>query len=193
MRHYPTIWFLRHGQTEWNKVYRLQGQDDSPLTEQGQADARLQAKLLVPVLATDPDVIVSPLGRTRQTARIALGGAAYRTDPRLMEIHAGDWQGRLRDDILSDHPRLAESQATALDIYAAAPGGEGLDAFQARIKDFLNDLTRPSVIIAHGLLGQILRAEVCGVPLSEAGRLSNQQGCVYHLDHGRETVLEHIA
>lgn len=188
MTRYPTIWFLRHGQTEWNSVWRLQGQLDSPLTAQGIADARRQAVLMAPVLRENPALFVSPLGRARQTADIALGGAAYRTDPRLMEIHAGDWQGRTRQEILAEVPTLAEAPALAL--YAAAPNAEGVAAVRARVQAFLAELTRPSVVIAHGLLGQLLRAEVCGMDPAAAGSLSNRQGCVYLLENGQEQVLE---
>ena len=192
MATYPKIWFLRHGQTEWNRAFRLQGQLDSPLTAQGIADAQRQAQLMPPILAQAPAIYVSPLGRTRQTADIALGGAAYVTDDRLMEIHAGAWQGRLRDDILAEHPTWAARHPTALEIYEAAEGGEGIAAFHARICAFLADLTEPTVIVAHGLLGQVLRAEVCGLTLQQAGHLSNDQGCVYLLENGQETVLEAI-
>lgn len=192
MPHYPKIWFLRHGQTEWNKAYRLQGQLDSPLTRQGIADAERQAVLMAPVMQMEPACFVSPLGRAQQTARIALSGGAFRNDDRLMEIHAGAWQGRYRDDIMAEHPEWAESQPTALEIYEAAEEGEGLAAFHHRIKAFLDELTKPSVIVAHGLLGQVLRAEVCGIDLAQAGHLSNDQGCVYLLENGVETVLEHM-
>ena len=187
---YPKIWFLRHGQTEWNKAYRLQGQLDSPLTERGIAEAHRQALILPPILATAPDVFASPLGRARKTADIALQQTPYRTDPRLMEIDAGAWQGMLRADIMAAQPEWAADDPTALQIYEAAQGGEGLAAFQARISDFLGDLTGPSVIVAHGLLGQVLRAIVRGVDPQQAGALSNRQGCVYVLENGAETVLE---
>ncbi len=190
MREYPKIWFLRHGQTEWNRAYRLQGQLDSPLTDQGIADAQRQARLIAPILADQPPIFVSPLGRTLHTARIALNGAPFQTDERLMEIHAGAWQGRLRSDILADHPEWETRNFTALDIYEAAQGGEGLAAFHERIVAFLSDLTVPSVIVAHGLLGQVLRAEVCGIGISRAGQLTNKQGCIYVLENGIETVLE---
>ncbi len=190
MKHYPKIWFLRHGQTEWNKAYRLQGQLDSPLTAQGIADAERQAELIRPVLSQSPDIFVSPLGRTVQTAEIALAGAAYRLDERLMEIHAGVWQGRLRTEILAERPDWPGGQPTALEIYETAQGGEGLNAFQARIRSFLEDLTGPSVVVAHGLWGQVMRAEVRGLDMAQAGHLSNDQGCVYVLENGQETLLQ---
>ncbi len=190
MTTYPKIWFLRHGQTEWNKVYRLQGQLDSPLTDQGVAEAHRQAAMMPAILAQKPSLFVSPLGRTRQTADIALCGLPYATDPRLMEIHAGKWQGMLRADILSADPTWAETCPTALEIYEAADGGEGLAALHTRVCGFLSDLSGPSVIVAHGLLGQVLRAEARGLPLNKAGALSNHQGCIYVLENGQETLLE---
>jgi len=190
MTSYPKIWFLRHGQTEWNRAFRLQGQLDSPLTAQGLADARRQAEIMVPILAGDPPCFVSPLGRTVQTADIALAGRGYATDPRLMEIHAGLWQGRTRDDIMAAHAAWAATDPAALEIYEQAEGGEGLAALNERVVSFLAGLDAPSVIVAHGLWGQVMRAEVCAVPLAQAGRLSNHQGCVYLLENGSEIVLE---
>lgn len=189
LQSYPPIWFLRHGQTEWNRAFRLQGQMDSPLTEQGIAEAKAQAALIGPILLRSPAVAVSPLGRTRQTADIVLGGREYATDPRLMEIDAGAWQGRLRNEILVERPDLAQTSPTALQIYQAAPDGEGLERFHNRIAAFLEDLTGPTVIIAHGLLGQVLRAQVCGLSLDAAGHLPNLQGCIYHLEKGQEHIL----
>ena len=190
MPDFPKIWFLRHGQTEWNRAYRLQGQLDSPLTEQGLADARRQARIMAPILDSDPTLFASPLGRARQTADIALAGAEYTTDDRLMEIHAGDWQGQFRAQIMAAHPEWAETNPSPLAIYEAAPGGEGLEQFHDRIRSFLSHLTGPSVIVAHGLLGQVLRAEVRGLDFEAAGQLSNRQGCVYLLINGVEIVLE---
>ena len=169
---------------------RLQGQLDSPLTPQGRQEAARQAALIAPILAQNPAVIVSPLGRTLETAAIALGGRGFQTDERLMEIDAGAWQGMLRSEIFALRPEWAATRPTALEIYDVAEGGEGLAAFKARIIAFLRDLTGPTVVVAHGLLGQVLRAHVCGLGITEAGQLSNIQGCVYVLEDGTETVWE---
>ncbi|KZY51607.1 histidine phosphatase family protein [Sulfitobacter sp. KE29] len=190
MSAHPKIWFLRHGQTEWNRAFRLQGHLDSPLTDQGIAEAERQAQIMPSILAQKPDILVSPLGRAQQTARTALNGAAFQTDARLMEIHAGDWQGATRDEIFAAYPDLAARDPAPLEIYAAAPGGEGLAAFRARIRAVLDSLIAPTVLVAHRLWGQVLRAEVCGVAPAEAGRLSNRQGCVYLLENGSERILE---
>lgn len=190
MTSYPKIWFLRHGQTEWNRAFRLQGQLDSPLTEQGIAEARRQALIMPEILAQTPSIYASPLGRVRHTADIALCGAIYQTDARLKELSAGEWQGLLGADILAKHAELAAQNPSVLDIYEAAPGGEGLSALSARVHAFLADLTGPSVVVAHGLLGQVLRTRVRGLDMSQAGDLSTEQGVVYELENGCEQVLE---
>lgn len=182
----PPIWFLRHGQTEWNLEGRLQGRKDSPLTGLGRAQAGHQARILSDMLeqvAQGPGgCFASPLGRAQETARIALAGRGFVTDPRLSEIAAGAWEGRLRAEVATGEGDLF--------LYAGAPGGEGLDALQARVAAFLADLTGPSVVVSHGLLGKVLRGQACGLDAEGMDRLSNLQGCVYLLENGAETVLE---
>ena len=76
-----------------------------------------------------------------------------------------------------------------MEFYCAAPDGEGFDVFQARVNAFVDTLTEPTVIVAHGLSGQLLRGALCGLSRDELGQLSNRQGCVYVLENGAETVL----
>lgn len=182
---YPKIWFLRHGQTEWNAVGRIQGRLNSDLTEQGRADARKQAGLIAPFLDEVEQgaggIYASPQGRAQDTARIALGGRDYVVDARLAEINTGDWEGQLRADVAPG--------GTDIDAYAAAPGGEGMAALQARVEEFLSALTGPSIIVSHGILGKVLRAQACGLNATEMKALSNLQGCVYVLENGREEIL----
>ncbi len=158
---YPTIWFLRHGETFWNAERRIQGQLESDLTPRGTRQAEIQARLMAPALASGPPCYVSPLRRAQQTAGIALAGRSFLTDPRMAEAHAGDWQGLLRADVDRDNHDQVDGRTPSLEVFLKAPGSEGFDAFQTRIQAFLDDLTEPSVIVAHGLLGQVLRGLVC--------------------------------
>ena len=48
MKSYPKVWFLRHGETEWNAEGRVQGQTESVLSERGRVHAQQQAKLMAP-------------------------------------------------------------------------------------------------------------------------------------------------
>jgi broad specificity phosphatase PhoE len=189
MEGYPKIWLLRHGQTEWNAQGRIQGQLNSVLTPLGITQAHRQAALMPEILATGPQVYVSPLGRAQQTARIALADTAFTTDARLAEVHAGDWQGLKRTDVMRRWPDMFHADTAALDLFTAAPNGEDFAGFQRRVADFLGDLRGPSVVVAHGLLGQVLRGLACGLTRAQMGALANEQGCVYVLERGRERVL----
>jgi len=185
----PKIWFLRHGETYWNAERRIQGQLESDLTSKGRQQAQAQAQLMSPILAQAPDCYVSPLGRAQQTALIALGQTPFHTDARLAEAHAGEWQGLLRDEVRRDFPKIVAPDVSALEMFVAAPGGESFEVFQGRIVDFVTDLTGPSVIVAHGLLGQVLRGLILGLSRPQMSNLPNEQACVYLLENGTETVL----
>lgn len=85
------IYLVRHGETEWNRAGRMQGQLDSPLTERGQAQARAVGETLAELTngANGLALVASPLGRTMATATIiaeALDSLNIATDARLMEM-----------------------------------------------------------------------------------------------------------
>ena len=187
MSPHPPIWFLRHGETDWNAARRIQGQLESRLTELGRTQAAEQGRIVASILDSRPDILVSALLRADETARIALGARPFRSDPELMEIHAGDWQGPYYDDLLAERADLRG--LSALEIFADAPGGEGLAAFRARVAGVLGRLSGPTVIVAHGLWGQVLRGLVLRLDDRPVSRLDNLQGVVYALRDGAETVL----
>nr|WP_309502239.1 histidine phosphatase family protein [uncultured Roseovarius sp.] len=186
MPDYPDIWFLRHGETLWNREGRIQGRRDSDLTSRGRAQAAQQATIVAPivpkVLAAGGAIHVSPLGRARATAEIAMPGLPYEINPDLAEVGTGAWEGCLKADL--------PQGGFDLDIYAAAPDGEGFDILQARVRRFLDSLDGPAIVVSHGLLGQVMRGLVCGLDRAGMAALPNRQGCVFLLRGGVETLLE---
>ncbi len=128
MTDFPEVYFLRHGQTEWNLQGRFQGQKDSPLTALGRVQAEDQGRLLRALIADwrAVDLWVSPLGRTRKTAEIALRNVPAMPEivPELAEINVGGWQGLRRAEIEKLEPRLAiGSQSERFEVYFSSPGG----------------------------------------------------------------------
>lgn len=183
---WPDIWFLRHGQTEWNLAGRIQGRLDSDLTALGRAQAQQQAGLMSDiaqrVTSCGGCIHVSPLGRARQTAALALPGRALTIDARLAEVATGLWEGLLKADLPQGE--------TDLDTYTSAPGGEDLETLIARVRSFADDLVTPSIVVAHGMLGQVLRGLAQGINPDKMGAQDNGQGCVYYLSSGHETRLD---
>lgn len=123
---------IRHGETDWNVEGRYQGQADPPLNECGLGQAHHLAEELrgvgLNVLYT------SPLRRALQTAQILAGtlGLPLQIEPRLMEIHQGDWQGRLHAEIAAHYPNLFRRWQTE-PWTVTLPGGESLAQVQVRV------------------------------------------------------------
>lgn len=103
---------IRHGPTAWNAEKRAQGRTDVPLSAEGRAKV---ATWRAPDILTGLPVVASPLGRAQETARLLFGNAA--TEPRLVEMAWGKWEGRtigeLRDT-LGD--AMAQNEARGFDF-----------------------------------------------------------------------------
>ncbi|MEW6223436.1 MAG: histidine phosphatase family protein [Chloroflexota bacterium] len=149
-----TLVLLRHGESEWIRENRFQGQAETPLSAVGRRQASLAAERLarphaspaLPVPLGRPiEIVHSPLARTRATAE-AVGtaiasepeGAAIpvRPEPGIMEIGQGEWEGVTHDEIMRRWP--AELSAWRRRPHEAwAPGGESIAQVQARVRPAL--------------------------------------------------------
>jgi len=98
------ILLARHGETEWNRVGRWQGQADPPLNDTG----RQQARVLAAQLEDDgiAAVFSSDLRRARETARIVAErlGLPLTEEPALREIDVGSWSGLTREEVRDRYP-----------------------------------------------------------------------------------------
>lgn len=146
---------IRHGVTGWNREYRFQGQIDTPLAEEGIAQARDTARRL----ATWPleAVYTSDLLRARQTAEAiaAPHGLALRVEPRLRERHYGRFEGRTREEIERDDAQAYRRWRAREPDFALPGGGETLVALYARVEQALLELAqrhagRTIVVVTHG-------------------------------------------
>lgn len=197
MRDLPPLYILRHGETVWNREGRCQGHLDAPLTDLGRAQAARQGHILrdqvMPAHAHAP-IWVSPLGRTQATWAIAAEAAglshrAIRTEPNLAEVHMGDWQGRLREDVLTDDAR-ARAQPNLFELSLNTPNGESYAALEARLKACLAGITHPTICVTHGITSLVLRGLVRGLSRADMAGQGHDQGVVYCLRDGQEHRLE---
>ncbi len=190
----PELLILRHGETEWNRQGRWQGDLDSPLTPEGEAQARAMGDLLrdLGVTPATHAFHTSPIRRARCTAALVLAAqgadeAVLIEDARLREISVGDWTGRTRDEIRATSG-LAED-ASFLDYYAAAPGGESFAAIAHRVQAFLAGVTGPSVIVTHGITSRVIRALALGWSVDRIADLPGGQGVIHRIDKGRHDEI----
>ncbi|NJM34096.1 MAG: histidine phosphatase family protein [Rhodomicrobium sp.] len=183
----PLIYFIRHGQTDWNAERRFQGQLDVPVNDTGRGQAARNGRTLAGIVA-DPaafDFVSSPLRRAAETMEIirremALAPDAYRTDPRLMEIHVGDWQGRWTREIFGD----AQHHDGGWDFVHPGEGGESYAMLSARVLAWLAEVKSDTVVTAHGGVMRCLRRHFLGLDQAEAFKLDAPQDKVLRIDSG---------
>ena len=156
------ILLVRHGQSEWNALHRLQGQADIALSKTGRA----QADALRPVIEEIGPcrAVTSDLARVRETAR-RVGAPDAVPDPALREIDVGDWTGRAIPDIIAD----SEAQYLAWRAGTGTPpGGEHWDDFVNRVTGVIHrEAERPCdnlLIACHGGVIRAILQRFLGLP-----------------------------
>lgn len=183
-----TLYFVRHGQTDWNKAHRLQGHTDIPLNETGRAQAKHNGQTLVTLIGGNTqtiDFVASPLSRALEIMRseLELQRTGYRTDHRLIEIDLGDWNGLTADQARALSPDL-HARRTANKYEIPAPGGECYRDVALRVADFLSDIRQDTVIVCHGAAGRTMRALYLRLRPDEISILDEPQDKVYRLCNG---------
>lgn len=159
------LFFVRHGETEWNAVRRMQGQWNSDLNERGRRQAEVNGKLLAGLGIQA--LFASPLDRTRQTAEI-IGRhvdlpVVY--DERIKEWDCGVWSGQLYDDVAERWPQ--EWSALLADrFHYRGPGCENYPDMMRRAGPFLEEIqAQPAgavAIVSHGMIGRVMVSMLLG-------------------------------
>jgi broad specificity phosphatase PhoE len=190
----PNVYYIRHGETEWNAEGKLQGGQDIPLNDLGRTQAANAGSILAGLFARDGRseqslaFVASPLGRARSTMELVRGAlklpaSGYAIDDRLREIGYGDWEGST----------LAQMQASDPDVFAARqaekwtvppPGGETYAAVQVRVRDWYDELTADTVAVAHGGTARALMVALGIETPDSAADLTIEQGAVYVFGDG---------
>jgi broad specificity phosphatase PhoE len=191
----PTIYYIRHGETEWNALGRLQGVQDVPLNAKGVKQAADAGAILVRLLARDRrDVtsvafVSSPLGRARTTMELVRGALKlrpdqYAIDGRLREIGYGAWEGLTLEEAEARDPRIY-ARRLADKWTVAAPGGESYADVQRRVSDWYAQVASDTVAVAHGGTARTLMVALGLETPQSAADLLIEQGVVYVFSDGR--------
>lgn len=184
------IWFIRHGETDWNREGRLQGQRDIPLNDLGREQAAEAGRRL---LAAVPEAgrlpwLVSPLSRTVETATLAraaigLDPPGFVTDSRLMEITFGRWEGHTWHDLKKRERELAKARKADKWNFVP-PAGESYAMLAKRIMPWLEGAPDEAVIVSHGGVARVLLTMLAGLPPRDAPYQDIRQGEVLRLVSG---------
>jgi probable phosphoglycerate mutase len=184
----PPIYFVRHGETDWNLQGLIQGWTDTPLNAKGHVQARAVAQALsaIPGVSAGLHFVVSPLMRARQTmshiaGALALDEARIAVEPAVQELGFGVWEGKPFWELKASPLYPAHPE----DRYVWRPErGESYEDGHLRITRWLDTLDRPTVVVAHGAIGRCLIAEITGLARRDVVGLVMRQGFYCRLEGG---------
>lgn len=146
--------FVRHGETDWNRIGRVQGSSDIALNELGHR----QAARLANFLETAPldAIYVSTSRRAIETAEALTKNRTLIPiqSAQIVEINYGHWEGQTSDQILEKWPQeWADFKRDSINY--RPPAGETIAQLHARLEAFISDVTKKHTsgrvaVVSHG-------------------------------------------
>lgn len=194
------LYFVRHGETDWNVVKRLQGRTDIPLNERGVELARRTGEALRDVSFTR--AFASPLSRAMETARLILGEREIPVvpDERIIEIAFGEYEGMCSRE---DHYEIPDPDFRNFfqnpAAYRHPKGGESFEQLMERTKAFIRDITSREeweeeiiLVATHGAAVRGLLNAVDGTPVADFWHGRVPQNCSVSIVKNRRGVMKLI-
>ncbi len=188
----PRLLLVRHGETEWNRQKRFQGQIDVPLNDNGRSQSGQAAEYLkqIPIRYA----VTSPMLRPKETAEIILQyhpDVQLELEENLREISHGLWEGKLESEIESEFPgELQRWQTTPETVQM--PAGENLQqvweraiaAWDAIVEAAVN---RPepgiTLVVAHDAINKAILCYVLGLGPANFWNFKQGNGAVSVIDY----------
>lgn len=194
-----TLILVRHGESEWNRAGRIQGQVNSPLTDLGIDQAKaIRDHLSGILLNQELEIYTSPLDRAIQTAEIIAQGIDHPSskiiiEERLNDFNVGEISGTFGwDKVAEIFPEQA--QLRLQDPMRFHPsGGESGAEFEARLRSLLEDLMDDGALklmVSHGIVNKFIRGILKNLSGKEMVQLGESQNTIYRLEQGEETEIK---
>lgn len=201
----PRLLLVRHGETEWNRASRFQGQIDIPLNENGKKQAQKAANFLRDVHLDF--AVSSPLSRPKETAEIIL--EHHREVPLelqadLTEISHGLWEGKLEKEIVAEYADLLNQWKEAPET-VQMPDGENLQQVWERAMACWQDIVaaesefdtpRTGIVVAHDAINKVVICALLGLQPDNFWNIKQGNGAVTVIDYPQgatgEPVLQAI-
>jgi phosphoserine phosphatase len=186
----PRFLLIRHGETDWNRAGKFQGQIDVPLNEYGRSQAILAAEFLKTI---EIDFgFTSPMLRPKETAEIIIKdrqGLTLIEDADLREIGHGLWEGKFEAEIESEYPgelKRWHSHPESVQM----PEGENLQdvwdratAAWHQILTKVGNETQTGIVVAHDATNKVLLCYLLGLGLADIWKIKQGNGAVTVIDY----------
>jgi broad specificity phosphatase PhoE len=185
----PRLLLVRHGETDWNRDGRFQGQIDIPLNAKGVSQAQAARAFLAPM--TIHRAYTSTMARPRQTAEVILAdhpGVPLTSTPGLKEIGHGLWEGRLEQDIAATWPALLADWKRAPQT-VRMPEGETLQQVWDRSLATWHTIVRglasweTALVVAHDAVNKTILCALLGLSPAHIWMVKQGNGGVSVVDY----------
>ncbi|WP_088243668.1 histidine phosphatase family protein [Calothrix rhizosoleniae] len=185
------LFLVRHGETDWNRQGRYQGQTDVTLNQQGTLQSQKLSDLMQNV---ELDLIVSSsMSRAKETAEIILHHHPHvnlQLDDGFKEITHGFWEGKLETDIAQDFPEDFQQWLTK-PAQLQLSSGENLQKlwqrsvkiFDAIVEEALSKKLKTILVVAHGGINQVLVCHIMGLSPENFWNFRQSNGSVSVIDY----------
>lgn len=180
---------VRHGESEWNRIHRYQGQIDAPLSDLGLR----QAEALGQRLKNEQidHIYSSTLQRAALTAEAIArhhAGTPFSSSEALLEIHHGEWQGKYAHEIIEQYPdglREWREHPTRSQM----PGGESFSNVLKRTLDFKELLyarhkDQTVLVSTHDVIVKILVSDALGMNMDRINRIWVTNASISVIEYG---------
>ncbi len=186
----PRFLLIRHGETDWNRAGKFQGQIDVPLNDNGRHQASLAAEFLktVPI----DFAFTSSMLRPKETAQIILkdrSGLTLNEDADLREIGHGLWEGKFEAEIKAEYPGELERWQSHPES-VQMPEGENLQdvwtratAAWDRILHQVGNRPQTGIVVAHDATNKVLLCNLLGLGLADIWKIKQGNGAVTVIDY----------
>ena len=186
----PRFLLIRHGETDWNRAGKFQGQIDIPLNDNGRNQASLAAEFLKTVEIDF--AFTSTMQRPKETAQIILKAHPSVTlaeDADFREIGHGLWEGKFEAEIEAEYPGELERWRTEPEN-VQMPEGEHLTdvsiraiaAWQKMVQQVGNK-PQTGIIVAHDATNKVLLCHLLGLGLADFWKIKQGNGAVTVIDY----------
>ncbi len=186
----PRFLLIRHGETDWNRAGKFQGQIDIPLNDNGRNQANLAAEFLKTVQIDFG--FTSTMQRPKETAEIILRahpGVQLWEDADLREISHGLWEGKFESEIDAEYPGELDdwrSQPESVQM----PEGENLQdvwtratAAWQKILHQVGNNPQTGIVVAHDATNKVLLCYLMGLGLADFWKIKQGNGAVTVIDY----------
>ena len=151
------LYFVRHGESEWNVADKICGRTDIPLTKRGHEQAVETGKKIVAEGIKADEILYSPLSRAADTAKhiSEITGIPARVEPRLIEQNFGVWEGTSPRNA----PEFLKAKKDFLNRYG---NGESMFELAQRIYNLLDELRQDEnktyLLVAHNGIARVVES-----------------------------------